>query len=815
MDAKSLKQRLTQLQREQGKDATPGVHYSVYDVKLLPEAKKAARHERQRNAIALTPSRPTADGAHGRLELTPGDVPVNPRHASLVDRGVVVATGDAASKRDLSMPFAPRLVDTAADQPAAIEQQDSRVFHTSQQSALNAEMRLAAETSLDAWSGRMRDACAGLLAMVNDGPSTAAAHVALLRTYEDNYQCVYPLDDSVMQMTMEQDLKLQLAAPSLRRLTEELAPLDRETLAATLDDLSAGPYRGPATVMPEARLRQRHATVKRLDDVADGQPIGDATLRLYEDLYRDVLGPVRQQLEEGEHAITELLIKADDAQRQRQVALDAATAERSADEEALARALRHEKSLADVAKYQRLEVLELSELVKEHALRHGLMDAALQSVLDHAARCVTDLGIASSACGTFARNTALLTSSAANDAQVLRQRAETIADEMLAQHRRFLHEQAVAHNTTMALQAEEQAVWAEVAAKAAQAVRLGDQRRELILHRLRAREEEALRQRVAAQELSLVRRRLHQVDNAVYVLGVHRDAIEQLETYNDEMRAMLQARDVVREHDDLWREETSRAMSHYARGVIVTDDLSSRHANHLMLVDKQRREAELDFEMAVDTLDPDAAAYRDARDALLQAAAVLQRQFDEIAGAGAEMKTIAEPIAKLFSNKAWEPTEPSSALRTTRTTLRQFSASRSRGSPRGAAGGPLARIPEPLSPATTGEAESPLALVDDEGDMSDHDDPKYTSTRDAVRLQLEVQDMASQLKEDEQSAADLQLSNIRAIRADVQQSRRQHRAAQEQRQSVQQQKQQQPEEEASLANAAAPVGTEGHPHQTA
>jgi hypothetical protein len=800
MDATALRRRLDELQAEQRGDVVEGVHFTKFDVHQPAEARKAARHERQKNAVCLTPQRPVE--AH-RAEATPGPVPSNPRHSSIADRELVVATANAAAERRTYAPFA--CAPTAADDEVGVadgtrglelggEAADAslsasggigqRAFHASQQEALNAELRHTVETSLSSWAAQITEAKDALMAVVNHGPPMAATHLTQLKAYEDNYQCVHPLDDIGVEAAFERDLHLQFLTSEIQWLTQQLPRLDTEGLRTALDDLQA-PFRGVGLGMPEARRKLRHGAVSRVDEAAQGDTVGASALRLYEDLYMDVLGPLRAQLAEGEEAMLAGRLQADDACERRSKALATATAGQSSATLASPRAQRASSTsggpsdasprahLTDVARHQRVEIDSLADMVHQHAERHGLLQAAVDVVEAHADSVQADTRLATTIATKFRDTTAVSLERAAHDRAALASRAESISNGMFAQHREYLHDQAHAHSTCLTLETQEQAVWAEVAVKVTQAMALGAQRRELVLSRMQAREVESLRQRVAALELSLVRRRLHGTDAASAALALHADAAEQLVAYVTAMERHLADRNVRVEHDELWKHETTAAITTYGRAVAVTDDLASRFANQLDLHRQRQRQAELDMEMAIDCLDPDAVKHRSVAQDLSVRCNQLAATLDELTEIAAEVKSTAQPITTLMATRRW------GTVASARDTLNQtWQALQSQ------AGCPAHSLaPAVTSPDTASPVDEQTVLphqpdrADDEGDDSDNDDPQYASTRQALRLRLSMQERVSQLKDAEQDAAEAQLSHVRSTRSVGEQALHQNRRA--------------------------------------
>ena len=281
MDIVSLKQKLAELQREQARDTVEGVHYTTFDVRAPAERAAQAKRAKRQHAIAFTPTRPATD-LLTPAAATPGPVPKNPRMAQRARNAEEAArSADGAARRNPAMPFQCRDADAfddgdedgnnhdVEDERAALAPTHDgmsaaggelmsreldfetstttatleRTFHASQQEALNAELRLRAEQALFDWDDLLKQGQSQLLTIVNRGPATAASHVGLLKTYEDNYQCVHPIDEDQIQAKLEDDLKLRTAAGELVRLTETLPPLDRGDLLATF---SAGASRRPS-----------------------------------------------------------------------------------------------------------------------------------------------------------------------------------------------------------------------------------------------------------------------------------------------------------------------------------------------------------------------------------------------------------------------------------------------------------------------------------------------------------------------------------------------------------------------------------------
>jgi hypothetical protein len=232
---------------------------------------------------------------------------------------------------------------------------------------------------------------------------------------------------------------------------------------------------------------------------------------------------------------------------------------------------------------------------------------------------------------------------------------------------------------------------------------------------------------------------------------MHQEAAAQLVEYNAAMGTMLDARSVEDEHSELWRRETLRAIANYGRATLVADDLLSRFENRLDLAKKQLREAELDQGLAIDSLDPDANAYTVVIQRVSEQCNVLSSQVSELADLSHEIKSSAEPIANVLAAKSWgTAADTRDEMRSTRRRLRLSS---------------------------TG------AVTDtgvDSGEESDNDDPKFASTREAIKLRLRVQDRATDLKTADQESAEIQLTAIRAQRADASHAAEQHRMSQRQ-----------------------------------
>ena len=807
MSSQSLREKMAKLQREQDRDAVEGVHFETFDVHALADKRASARRERQRNAVVFTPKRPAADREGEYEEVTPGPVPVNPRMASLSQQKEVISSATRAADRHPAMPFAvaahsPESVaedatnarlDFGGDSDGNISDEGmmegtGREFHTSQQAALNAELRIKCEAQLENWTATMDEAKARLMRVVADGPAAASTSIAQLKTYEDNYQCVHPLDDDAVVASMERDLGLQVPAAEIQRLVEELPVLDVEGIHTALDSLAA-PFAGPGQAMPSARQQQRHTTLKPIDTVAGDATIADASLRQYADLYRDVLAPLRDELAAGDERIAESRLHAKDAFKKRQAAAAAAKAAMAAASGEMEKAASFSGRGAGAAggrrdhpgahltaagKHQKSEVSVLSDLVGERATRHTLMEAAREDVDEHAAASANNAEIAVELTSELAQVTAETTGRAAADKEQLAGKAEEIQERMLRFHRAYLEAQASAHSTAMELQTQEQAVWTEVAAKVSEAMRLSSERRTLITARLKAREEEALRQRVAAQELSLVRKRLFRTNEALRALSQHAAVCEHLADYNSEIRRLQCERDIQAEHMAIWRGQSAEALHDYGEAVTVGEDLRSRWLNRLELVRKEMRAAELDLGMAVDCFDPDVPAYRDIAERMKGTCAALAVEVAELEETLAQTVEAAAPIVDTSARFGWgSEAHVRDDLRSVRRKLRRAELEEEED-------GGASPSPERSAPASVAADDSDST---DDSD-SDNDDPKYAATRANVRGQLKLQRKTLGHRSLENDAAEAQLTKVRALTAAAAQERRQHEERVAQRRSA-------------------------------
>lgn len=684
--------------REQSADAVPGVHYQPYDKGAFAQRTADEKRQRHMNAVApLTPRKPTA--------TTP------------------------------SRPPSSRSSHAATENPATPFEAQQRLFHSSQQAALNAELRGTCETHLDGWLAVVDRIKAAVYEGANQAPPVAAATVEALKAYEDSYACVHDIAPTNVMDDVAERLQLNLNEELIGVISDR-PRLDREGLRVALADLAAPPG-GDAGAVPASRQQLRWKQISVVDEVSL-KPHADAALRLHRELHADVVQGAHEALSRCDAVLRDASQRAAAVHQRRQETIEAAS---SAASNAKA-PVRQGTLLAQAAELERREVDARSEVVHERVLRAAVMENSGQEVEEHTASRAAAVRIAQELGDGFLDETQRRAAASVSDLEAVTRCRDEMADDMLAQQREFLRAQSAAHSRIMELTTREQSLWADVVSKATEAISLTQERDRLVRDRMIAAERESKRQRVAAEEIALVKTRVHRLGKCKRALEEHVEAAKLFADYVATMAAHVAGHDVQSVFDKLLQSEISAAVRDYGAFATVANDLETRLENRAEGLDRAMRQAQLDHELAVDCLDPDVAEYAAARDNLRAKADAAQRDVSQLRDIMRDCGIDMEPLLDLANRRGWIDKDVAAAVRSDQRDVRGAEVSES------------------------------------DDDDSAAVDPQVYASRKGLHHQLRVQRRAEDFNRAEQEATEAHITTIRAAKHENKSAAADHAAAQ-------------------------------------
>ena len=586
---------LADMLSEQRATTVAGVHYHPIPPVAAGGYHSARRQQaaQQKHAHAVTPLR-------ARRDQSPAADSPSPAPA---------ATVPAATSK-LGQPF------------NAVE----REFHSQQHGALNAELRVAAEQALSAWADRAVAVAIDTIdkSILRTRGSLTGATRAALTQYEDNFSCVAPHTEAVIDDLVNANI-VQLAMPP-RHATEinDMPQIDPETVRYALADLAtprplassdrlADPRDGAAGIAARmARLTARRRQLEALDSVGDGDlTIVDALISLFELSTAEPLAPARASLASGTPILERLGNEArtDDTKRKELLAAVegvASTDQKESGSSPVARPTSTAaQNLVDCEGLERHEVECLDLAVQQRASRCDLLEsvyaAAVESFIDGQAR---RLSVCGSVLDKFQSVAKVRFDSIVADVGSIDAAKTALDDQLMRQQDQYLARQRSGRATLSQLDVDEGALWNDIAAKLEQARTLANKRRDIVRERMSDSEAFSQWQRTTVQRQRLMREYMQVLLKARRAATIHVECANLARDYERTLVRAIQQRDHRAELRDLRIEECRTLLESLGQFLHVAQDyagrLSTRQEGQLRIA----RHLGMDSDLAVQTFDP-------------------------------------------------------------------------------------------------------------------------------------------------------------------------------------------------------------------
>lgn len=178
-------------------------------------------------------------------------------------------------------------------------------FHESQREVLNLQLRGVADHALKMRRTVVDDVVEPIKIVANEAVDLCNGCTAALKSYEENYDCVYQVKKTEIPALMD-ELHLRTEFAELSRLLE-LPAIDPNTIRQALTELSApvdfeDPREDTLRQLSQSRLDLCRRQLGKLDAIA-GLSVADSALRMYEVLHADLLSAPRDLLATDEAAL--------------------------------------------------------------------------------------------------------------------------------------------------------------------------------------------------------------------------------------------------------------------------------------------------------------------------------------------------------------------------------------------------------------------------------------------------------------------------------------------------------------------------------
>lgn len=612
-------------------------------------------------------------------------------------------------------------------------------FHTSQQDALNAQLRLATEKQVGEWERTVR-ATKGhieqVLAKVNPSNRVTFNHVT---SYEEGYHCTADLmisEDSVMSEEEKQQ-RVKMAMPQLRHL-QELPRVNSAEVGVTLDKLMYHPQ----------RLQPLLAYVDPLKpvDLLANLDVSLCSAALHEKLHYDPIQAGKEQLLASADATHQLEQQVMSSKAEKEGAVIA-------------------KDMARAGTALNRHVGVGNDLLIINERRMKMITLAEQDLHVYAGECAGVTDVAKDVSTRLVTKLNSMLQPVRQDLESCEKKREELVAKRLAHQVEHRKECLEARHQFFEIDMAEHRLWTDILGKVEQAESLMVDKKRLVYARLVDEEKFSRQQLHDADTIRAYDDHLARLMLCEELLSAGMRAASQYDAYSATMDAMLRNR-VSKLTDEITALKFGEAASYCRRYEIfafgaeecrVTNQ--SRHDNLM----RDHRSATIDLEHATSILDPDASKYRS--------------KIDETAAASKDIATMIKLTQELHAARTTEvqpwisyvaasisKEQMRMKLQIESTAVKQITIGKKLSS---------AASPGPAAGRSAGGGEDPactaVALaVPSEDDGSHHmPHPKVSAMEFGIKLEDKRTSAIKDFVQQEQSAVEGRMSDIRKTKNEM------------------------------------------------
>jgi hypothetical protein len=543
----------------------------------------------------------------------------------------------------------------------------STTYHTSQQGALNAELRENFETLVVGWTKDVSDLLTQLTALNGRSAAVQMSSHAAATAYEDNYQVPLPgYSDASSGFQLRRLLSpsssnnggggggsvsgdefyLEIGGrggeggeafgfgPSLlaKKIGLKLPPstveeisrspvLQQQVIFTAIQELRAAEQR-----IATHRLLQRQRDLIVLDEVS-GKPLSGSLLALHEKRFYDLYGVHRDSLSRGQSELARLRQSLQAVKDDRVKYFEGKDFVRC--EEAYA---------AELELHRQLLISLISRLAQ--------VDDGKQDQESYIQARDYLIELSNTAATSFQKSSRKYEADVLSDLETLtnfrkdHREGEFRATELHAQQQKERHEEA------RRLEASEQEAWATLT-KAALALKdVISQRHRVLTEIMVAEEKECFRRSEAKEQESFM-------DAHAKSLLDARNVVDRLKTVSDvvaegvkQMSSNLAARDVTTEIDALEETELSTFFQQYCDFAATAEAHVRQKRSKLDTLQRRERQLRFDIEVALETLDPASKEYMQMSEGLKQQLKEAEEKLEDVVELVNEVRGRCQPTVE-------------------------------------------------------------------------------------------------------------------------------------------------------------------------